>query len=33
MYANHGLRGAELAGNMKGMDLLHLNDAKFEQLR
>ncbi len=30
---DHGLRGAELAGSMRGTHLLHLNDAQFELLR
>ncbi len=30
---DHGLRGAELAGSMRGTHLLHLNNAQFELLR
>jgi len=30
---DHGMRGAELAGSMRGTQLMHLNDAQFELLR
>ena len=30
---DHGLRGAELARNLRGSHLIHLNDAQFELLR